>query len=65
MGVTDAEIGSGTCSGLGSDLVDVTALPLDELDGLPDTVLGELLRRVVGDALVPGAEPVAAFQSAL
>ncbi|MGV9266320.1 FxSxx-COOH cyclophane-containing RiPP peptide [Kitasatospora sp. NPDC003701] len=61
MGVTDAGIGSG----IGSDLVDVTALPLDGLDGLPDTVLGDLLRRVVGDVLAPGAEPVAAFQSAL
>ncbi|WP_327679917.1 FxSxx-COOH cyclophane-containing RiPP peptide [Kitasatospora sp. NBC_00458] len=61
MGVSGAE----TASGLGSDLVDVTALPLGELDALPDTVLGELLRRVVADALAPGAEPFAAFQSAL
>ncbi|MFJ6770536.1 hypothetical protein ACIQOV_06100, partial [Kitasatospora sp. NPDC091257] len=29
--------------------VDVAALPLDELDALPDTVLGDLLRRVVAD----------------
>ncbi|MFJ6135926.1 FxSxx-COOH cyclophane-containing RiPP peptide [Kitasatospora sp. NPDC092286] len=65
MGVTDAEIGSGAGSVLGSDLVDVTALPPGELEGLPGTVLGDLLRRVVGDALTPGAEPVAAFQSAL
>ncbi|MER7849107.1 FxSxx-COOH cyclophane-containing RiPP peptide [Kitasatospora sp. NPDC096077] len=61
MSVTGAE----TAAGLGSDLVDVTALPLDELDALPDTVLGDLLRRVVADALTPGAEPLAAFQSAL
>ncbi|MFJ9949160.1 FxSxx-COOH cyclophane-containing RiPP peptide [Kitasatospora sp. NPDC091207] len=61
MGVTSAE----TAAGLGSDLVDVTALPLDEIDALPDTVLGDLLRRVVSDVLAPGAEPVAAFQSAL
>ncbi|MFE2724933.1 FxSxx-COOH cyclophane-containing RiPP peptide [Kitasatospora sp. NPDC059327] len=61
MGVTSAE----TAAGLGSDLVDVTALPLDEIDALPDTVLGDLLRRVVSDVLTPGAEPVAAFQSAL
>ncbi|MQS12791.1 FXSXX-COOH protein [Streptomyces kaniharaensis] len=61
MGVTGAE----TAAGLGSDLVDVAALPLDELDALPDTVLGDLLRRVVADALTPGAEPLAAFQSAL
>ncbi|MFI2610706.1 FxSxx-COOH cyclophane-containing RiPP peptide [Kitasatospora sp. NPDC018619] len=61
MGVTGAE----TAAGLGSDLVDVTALPLDGLDALPDTVLGDLLRRVVADALTPGAEPLAAFQSAL
>ncbi|MFJ6774391.1 hypothetical protein ACIQOV_26140, partial [Kitasatospora sp. NPDC091257] len=45
MGVT----GAGTAAGLGSDLVDVAALPLDELDALPDTVLGDLLRRVVAD----------------
>ncbi|KJS63467.1 FxSxx-COOH cyclophane-containing RiPP peptide [Streptomyces rubellomurinus] len=61
MGVTDAD----TAAGLGSDLVDVAALSLDELDALPDTVLGDLLRRVVADALTPGAEPLAAFQSAL
>ncbi|RKT16372.1 MULTISPECIES: FxSxx-COOH cyclophane-containing RiPP peptide [Streptomyces] len=61
MGVTGAE----TATGLGSDLVDVAALPLDELDALPDTVLGDLLRRVVADALTPGAEPLAAFQSSL
>ncbi|MFJ8628288.1 FxSxx-COOH cyclophane-containing RiPP peptide [Kitasatospora sp. NPDC093550] len=61
MGVT----GAGTANGLGSDLVDVTALPLEELDALPDTVLGDLLRRVVADALTPGAEPLAAFQSSL
>ncbi|MDH6706436.1 MULTISPECIES: FxSxx-COOH cyclophane-containing RiPP peptide [unclassified Kitasatospora] len=61
MGVTGTE----TPAGLGSDLVDVAALPLDELDALPDTVLGDLLRRVVADALAPGAEPLAAFQSAL
>ncbi|MER6398054.1 MULTISPECIES: FxSxx-COOH cyclophane-containing RiPP peptide [unclassified Kitasatospora] len=61
MGVT----GAGTAVGLGSDLVDVTALPLDEIDALPDTVLGDLLRRVVADVLAPGAEPVAAFQSSL
>ncbi|WP_031063793.1 FxSxx-COOH cyclophane-containing RiPP peptide [Streptomyces sp. NRRL WC-3742] len=60
MGVTGADT-----VGLCSDLVDVAALPLDELDALPDTVLGELLRRVVADALTPGAEPLAAFQSAL
>ncbi|MFG2909912.1 MULTISPECIES: FxSxx-COOH cyclophane-containing RiPP peptide [unclassified Kitasatospora] len=61
MGVTGAE----TAAGLGSDLVDVAALSLDELEALPDTVLGDLLRRVVADALTPGAEPLAAFQSAL
>ena len=54
MSVTGAE----TAAGLGSDLVDVAALPLDELDALPDTVLGDLLRRVVADALTPGAEPL-------
>ncbi|MFI6449046.1 FxSxx-COOH cyclophane-containing RiPP peptide [Kitasatospora sp. NPDC050543] len=61
MSVTDAEVGAG----IGSDLVDITGLSLGELDGLPDTVLGDLLRRVVADAISPGAEPVAAFQSAL
>ncbi|WP_329497268.1 FxSxx-COOH cyclophane-containing RiPP peptide [Kitasatospora herbaricolor] len=61
MSVTGADTGSG----LRSDLVDVADLPLDDLDDLPDTVLGELLRRLVADAVTPGAEPVAAFQSAL
>ncbi len=70
MSVTGADIGSGLHSGLrsdpvDSDLVDITGLPLGELDTLPDTVLGDLLRRLVADALAPGAEPVAAFQSAL
>ncbi|MFD7981891.1 FxSxx-COOH cyclophane-containing RiPP peptide [Streptomyces sp. CB03911] len=61
MSVTGADTGSG----LRSDLVDIAGLPLDGLDDLPDTVLGELLRRLVTDAVTPGAEPVAAFQSAL
>ncbi|GGV17867.1 hypothetical protein GCM10010495_35760 [Kitasatospora herbaricolor] len=61
MSVTGADTGSG----LRSDLVDVADLPLDDLDDLPDTVLGELLRRLVADAVTPGAEPVAAFQSSL
>lgn len=70
MSVTGADIGSGLHSGLcsdavDSDLVDVTGLVLGELDDLPDTVLGDLLRRLVADAVAPGAEPVAAFQSAL
>ncbi|MFC9324818.1 FxSxx-COOH cyclophane-containing RiPP peptide [Kitasatospora sp. NPDC057015] len=61
MSVTGADVGAGLCS----DLVDVADLSLDELDDLPDTVLGDLLRRIVADAVTPGAEPVAAFQSAL
>ncbi|WP_371479969.1 FxSxx-COOH cyclophane-containing RiPP peptide [Kitasatospora sp. NBC_00315] len=61
MSVTGMDVDPGLCS----DLVDVADLSLDDLDGLPDTVLGDLLRRLVEDAVAPGAEPFAAFQSSL
>ncbi|GGL14074.1 FxSxx-COOH cyclophane-containing RiPP peptide [Streptomyces flaveus] len=48
-----------------SVLVDVADLPMELLDDLPDTVLVEQLRRVVGEALNPTNEAFAAFQSAL
>lgn len=48
-----------------SVLVDVADLPMELLDDLPDTVLAEQLRRVVGEALNPTNEAFAAFQSAL
>ncbi|KUM86336.1 MULTISPECIES: FxSxx-COOH cyclophane-containing RiPP peptide [Streptomyces] len=48
-----------------SVLVDVADLPMEFLDDLPDTVLAEQLRRVVGEALNPTSESFAAFQSAL
>ncbi|MGP4046277.1 FxSxx-COOH cyclophane-containing RiPP peptide [Streptomyces sp. 2A115] len=48
-----------------SVLVDVAELPMELLDDLPDTVLAEQLRRVVGEALNPTNEAFAAFQSAL
>jgi FXSXX-COOH protein len=48
-----------------SGLVDIADLPMDVLDSLPDTVLAEQLRRVVGEALNPTSEGFAAFQSAL
>ncbi|KPI15859.1 hypothetical protein OK074_8485 [Actinobacteria bacterium OK074] len=48
-----------------SGLVDIADLPMDALDALPDTVLAEQLRRVVGEALNPTSEGFAAFQSAL
>ncbi|MEV0487456.1 FxSxx-COOH cyclophane-containing RiPP peptide [Streptomyces sp. NPDC050508] len=44
-----------------SDLVDITDLPLDALEDLPDTVLASVLR----DIRFPSGESFAAFTSAL
>jgi FXSXX-COOH protein len=62
--MTPTSRGAGSDS-IGSDLLDTGRLHLDQLDGLPETVLTHLLRRVVAEALAPSGEPVAAFQSAL
>ncbi|MDI5909969.1 FxSxx-COOH cyclophane-containing RiPP peptide [Streptomyces canus] len=44
-----------------SDLVDITDLPMDALEDLPDTVLASVLR----DVRCPSGESFAAFSSAL
>ncbi|WP_105972970.1 FxSxx-COOH cyclophane-containing RiPP peptide [Streptomyces geranii] len=44
-----------------SDLVDITDLPMDVLEDLPDTVLASVLR----DVRSPSGEHLAAFTSAL
>ncbi|WP_416976384.1 FxSxx-COOH cyclophane-containing RiPP peptide [Streptomyces sp. T028] len=52
-----------------SCLLDVTGLGMDALDklleGLPDTALGAVLRRVVDEAVHPVGEPFAAFDSSI
>ncbi|MEH0418798.1 FxSxx-COOH cyclophane-containing RiPP peptide [Streptomyces sp. B21-083] len=44
-----------------SDLVDITDLPMDALEDLPDTVLASVLH----DVRFPSGESFAAFSSAL
>lgn len=44
-----------------SELVDITDLPMDALDDLPDTVLASVLQ----DVRCPSGESFAAFTSAL
>lgn len=46
-----------------SDLPDVTDLSLVDVQALPDSVIGDVLRRILAD--VDSVEPVAGFQSAI
>lgn len=45
-------------------LVDVTGLSLADVEDLPESVLGDILRRIVAEA-AGDVEPVAGFQSAI
>lgn len=47
------------------ELPDLPDLTMDDLDRLPDTVLGDMLRRVIDEVVNPSGEPVAAFDSSI